>query len=268
MIPRIVVICLILLAGNVLPAADEKADGWVLAVHGTWTSGAKTLKLGDPVKVNDKVRGTGAPGDRLTVTLLDGKPHEYTCESKPDCTSVIEPFRPGPDALPTRIFQALSTLATHREVMPVSAISRGAEGLRQAVLPLDGNQLDLSPAVKQADPGEYTLSLRPISGDRTAKPQARVRGSVHWDPPALTAAAVPGLTPGLYELAMNSTEGDSIGSVTVLVASPADYDPAHQTFEEGKQVLATWPQGVDPAAIEAFQSDILFHFHLSQTSRP
>src|ERR1039458_3164446 len=89
MIPRIVVIYLILLAGNVLPAADEKADGGVLAVHGTWTSGAKTLKLGDPVKVNDKVRGTGAPGDRLTVTLLDGKPHEYTCESKPDCTSVI-----------------------------------------------------------------------------------------------------------------------------------------------------------------------------------
>src|ERR1035437_1766283 len=223
MIPRIVVIYLILLAGNLLPAADEKADGWVLAVHGTWTSGAKTLKLGDPVKVNDKVRGTGAPGDRLTVTLLDGKPHEYTCESKPDCTSVIEPFRPEPSALPARIFQALSTLATHREVMPISAISRGAEGLRQAVLPLNGDRLDLSPAVKQADPGAYTISLRRLSNGRPSTPNARLKGSAHWDPPAVTAASVPGLLPGLYELTMISAEGVSIGSEPVLVTDSSDY---------------------------------------------
>lgn len=266
MITRIAVVCLLLFAGTTSLIADDKADGWVLAVHGKWTDGVKTLKLGDPVKVNDKVRGTGAPGDRLTVALLDGKPHEYTCEGKPGCTTVIEPFRPEPSALPARIFQALSTLATHREVMPISAISRGAEGLRQAVLPLNGDRLDLSPAVKQADPGAYTISLRRLSNGRPSTPKARAKGSVHWDPPAVTTASVPGLLPGLYELTMISAEGVSIGSEPVLVTGSSDYASKRQAFEEGEQLLATWPQGIDPAAIDAFQSAILFN--ISRVPRP
>ena len=47
------------------------------------------------------------------------------------------------EALTIRLGRAFSELASHRDTMPVSAISRGSEQLRQAVLAFNGGSARL-----------------------------------------------------------------------------------------------------------------------------
>jgi hypothetical protein len=244
------ILCLALLAGGALFAADTNPDGWVVAV-GQWTRGKQVLQQYDAVFANDKLQGTSGT---IVVALKDGQsPHPYHCDKFP-CTVTIPGFRPVEDSLLSRLGRAFSELSSHRDTMPVSAISRGREPLRQAVLAFNGGQLDLKDAVRSINAGTYTVSLRPIeTAPSTA--QGPLRGSVHWDPPEVTSASFPALAPGIYELTMASSEGDNLGRVAVLVANAADYPARRKSFEAGVQSL---PQGLDRVTLDAFLNALLF----------
>jgi hypothetical protein len=82
-----------------------------------------------------------------------------------------------------------------------------------------------------------------------------LRGSVHWEPPEITSAAFPALAPGIYELTMASSEGNSLGRVAVLVASAADYPARRKAFEAGVQSL---PRDLDKVTLDAFLNALLF----------
>ena len=250
--PARTILCLALAAGGALLAADGDPDGWVVAV-GQWTRGKQVLQPYDAVFANDQLQGTS--GDIL-VALKDGQsPHPYHCDKYP-CTVTIPGFRPVADSLLARLGRAFGELSSHRDSMPVSAISRGRyrESLRQAVLEFNGGRLDLKDAVGSIDPGTYTVSLRPIETAPSAA-QGPLSGSVHWQPPEVTFAAFPALAPGIYELTMASSEGASLGSVAVLVASPTDYSARRKSFDAGVESL---PKDLDRVALNAFLNALLF----------
>jgi hypothetical protein len=54
---------------------------------------------------------------------------------------------------------------------------------------------------------------------------------------------------------MASSEGDSVGSVAVLVSSAADYPARRESFEAGVQSL---PRDLDRVTLEAFLNALLF----------
>jgi hypothetical protein len=246
------ILCLALLAGGTLLAADSNPDGWVVAV-GKWTRGGQELLQYDAVFANDKLQGASGT---IVVALKDGQsPHQYHCDKFP-CTVTIPGFRPVADSLLARLGRAFGELSSHRDSMPVSAISRGRdrESFRQAVLEFNGGRLDLKDAVGSINPGTYTVSLRPIETAPSAA-QGPLSGSVHWEPPELTFAAFPALAPGIYELTMASSEGDSLGRVAVLVANAADYPAKCKSFEAGVQSL---PKDIDRVALNAFLNALLF----------
>jgi hypothetical protein len=241
-----IALCFTLCAGAAL-AADP--DGWVVAVDGKWSRNGQDLRLYAPVFVNDKLE---AASGTIEVALKDGQsPHRYHCDKSP-CAFTIPSFRPGPDSLLSRLGHAFDQLASHRETMPVSAISRGSEKLRQAVLPWDNGRLDLADAVKSIDGGTYTVTLRPVD---TAPSQKRVKATLQWNPPGATVADFPALAPGIYEVSMASAEGDSEGTVAVLVAGAADYPAKRRKFEAGQRAL---PQNLDAASIDAILNALLF----------
>jgi hypothetical protein len=247
---RRMIACLALLAGGALFAADGNPDGWVVAV-GKWTRRGQALQQYDAVFANDKLQGTSGT---IVVALKDGQPpHPYHCDKFP-CTVTIAGFRPVEDSLLARLGRAFGELASHRDTMPISAISRGREPLRQAVLAVDGGQLDLSDAVRSIEAGTYTVILRPIETAPSTGHEP-LKGSVQWDPPAVTVASFPGLAPGIYELAMSSSEGDSLDSVAVLVASSADYPAWRKSFAAGVQSL---PHDLDRVTLDAFLNALLF----------
>ena len=244
------VVCLALLSCGALLATDGDPDGWVVAV-GNWTRGQQVLKPYDGVFANDQLRGTS--GD-IVVALKDGQSqHPYHCDKYP-CTVTIPGFRPVEDSLLARLGRAFGELASHRDRMPISAISRGRESLRQAVLEFHGGQLDLKDAVRSINPGTYTVSLGPIETAPSTTP-GPLSGSVHWEPPEVTFAAFPALAPGIYELTLASSEGASLGSVVVLVASEADYPAQRKSFDAGVQSL---PKGLDQVTLNAFLNALLF----------
>ena len=248
--PGRTILCLALLAGGALCAADRDPDGWVMAV-GKWTRGGQSLKQYDAVFASDKLQGSSG---EIVVALKDGQsPHPYHCDKFP-CTITIPAFRPAPDSLLSRLGRAFGELASHRDTMPVSAISRGREPLRQAVLAFNDGRLDLKDAVRSIDAGTYTVSLRPIE-TAPSTTQGTLRGSVHWEPPEITSAAFPALAPGIYELTMASSEGNSLGRVAVLVASAADYPARRKAFEAGVQSL---PRDLDKVTLDAFLNALLF----------
>jgi len=244
------VLCLACLSPGALLAADSAPDGWVIAVD-NWTRRNTALKLYQEVFVNDKLQGIAGT---IEVALKDGQsPHVYRCDKYP-CTIAIPEFRPADDSLISRLGRAFRELYSHRDTMPVSAISRGSQYLHQAVLALNSGQLDLKDAIGTIDMGTYTVSLRPIE---TAGSTAlgRLSGSVNWDPPGGTSASFPALAPGIYELSMASSEGDSLGSVAVLLAAPADYPAKRKSFGAGAQAL---PRDLDRAALDALLNALLF----------
>jgi hypothetical protein len=248
--PGCTILCLALLAGGALFAADGDPDGWVVAV-GKWTRGKQVLNQYDAVFANDQLQGTS--GD-IVVALKDGQsPHPYHCDKYP-CTVTVPGFRPVADSLLARLGRAFSELSSHRDSMPVSAISRGRESLRLAVLEFNGGRLDLKDAVWSINPGTYTVSLRPIETASSTTP-GPLSGSVHWEPPGDTFAAFPALAPGIYELTMTSPEGASLGSVVVLVASEADYSARRKWFDAGVQSL---PRGLDRVTMNALLNALLF----------
>ena len=248
--PGRTILCLALLAGGPLYAADGDPDGWVVAV-GQWTRGKQVLRQYDAVFANDQLQGTA--GD-IVVALKDGQsPHSHHCDKYP-CTVTIPGFRPVADSLLARLGRAFGELASHRDSMPVSAISRGREHLRQAVLEFRGGQLDLKDAVRAMNPGTYTVSLRTIE-TASSTAQGPLNASVHWEPPDVTFAAFPAVAPGIYELTMASPEGASLGSVAVLVASPTDYSAQRKAFDAGVESL---PKGLDRVSLNALLNALLF----------
>ena len=242
--------CLAFVAASALCASGPDPDGWVMAV-GQWTRGGHPLKRYDSVLAKDKLQGIS--GD-IVVALKDGQPpHTYHCDKLP-CTVTVPEFRPAPDSLLARLGRAFDELASHRATMPVSAISRGAEPLRQAVLAFGDGRLELQDAVRPIDAGLYTVSLRPIETVPSTT-KGPFKASVHWEPPEVTSASFADLAPGIYELTMTSPEGESLGSVAVLVANAADYPARRQSFEASVQSL---PRDLDRETLDAFLNALLF----------
>ena len=84
--PGLTILCLTLLAGGALFAADSNPDGWVVAV-GHWTRGKQVLRQYDAVFANDTLQGTSG---QIVVALKDGQsPHPYHCDKFP-CTVTIQ----------------------------------------------------------------------------------------------------------------------------------------------------------------------------------
>jgi hypothetical protein len=248
----ITVLCLAALTGAAAFATDDAA-GWVVTKpdDARWNRNGQPLKLYDAIFVNDKLQGASG---KIEVALKDGQsPHEYHCDKFP-CDFTVGGFRPAQDSLLARLGRAFEELHSHRDTMPVSAISRGSEHLRQAVLMFQDGKLDLKDVVRSVDTAALAVSLRPIQTADSAA-QGRVRGSLNWDPPAATFASFPPVAPGIYELTMASSEGDSLGSVAVLVVAPADYAAKRRSFEAGVEAL---PKGLHPLALDAFLNALLF----------
>ena len=146
------------------------------------------------------------------------------------------------------------TFFAQRAAMPIYAMSRGANAgeFQHAVLVLRDQGTDLSPAIKQLEPGTYSVRFRSIQGA-----SATYSSALTWDPPATTAATIRNLSPGVYEMVVSASDGKRIGSTPVIL-STADRAAAQQmALDEGRRIVQGWPPATDPAAIHNFLSALL-----------
>lgn len=237
--------------GNICLRGQAGQAGYVLAAQGQWkwaSNGNGKVSPGDPVKENSTARSTDRTA-KLTIGMLDGTVKSFDCPPLNPCVASIGPFRKPPDSLSTRLFAVGKTFFSQRDAMPVYAMSRGGQAaqFQHAVLVLGDTGLDVSPAIKQLDPGIYGIRMRSIQGPATS-----YSAQVTWDPPALTAVNTGNLKPGAYELTFNSSDGMRVGSIPVILSTAERAAAQRSALEEGFRIVRSWPSGTDPAAIHNF----------------
>jgi hypothetical protein len=131
----------------------------------------------------------------------------------------------------------------------IMAASRGLEpDLSEAVVPLNGSQIDVSAAFKDMPDGEYWVTLAPVGGAVPAGHSVRL--SYKQAMPAMIIAT--GISPRLYNLILvDQTDSPAGSEAWILVRSQQNYNSASTDFGELVAQSAKWPEQMDPSASRA-----------------
>jgi hypothetical protein len=234
------------LAASALTAClAQDTAGYVLAVKGSWTAapGSAQLAPGGSVSAGSQIKPKDASSS-ITVAFLDGSAKTFTATF-----TVASREAPAGSGV-SRMVEAVAKRMGSDKRQSVSGMSRGSLEVRPAVLKLTGRRLDLGPAMGSLGAGEYALELRPAAGGDSTEAKCNL------DPPSATSATVP-VHAGVYSLQVASASGTPVGSATVLVASPEDFESKSAAFRKSVEVTASWPADTDPAAVQQFLSGML-----------
>ena len=231
-----------------------KQVGFVLASQGDWkwaANGNPKVQAGEPVLEHAMARATGKA--RLTVGMLDGTVKSFDCPA--NCVASIEGFRDASDpSLRSRLMAVGKTFFTQKETLPVYAMSRGASAaqFQPAVLPMKDGQVQLTGAVVRLDAGSYKIRLRQLR-----KNGATYNADLTWDPPNAVSVMVSGVSPGAYELTVDSSEGMRMGAASVVVATASAAPGLQRELDDARRLIAAWPPETDPAAVRNFWNALI-----------
>jgi hypothetical protein len=129
------------------------------------------------------------------------------------------------------------------------AASRGMdESLTDAVVRQQAQNIDLEPAFREMDAGQYWLTLAPLNPPAAAGRPFEIRFSPHN--PAMVPAA--DLKPGLYRLLLVDKSGTPAGSDCWILITPTESYPAtSDAFRRATEMSAKWPEDMDLSAVRA-----------------
>jgi hypothetical protein len=136
----------------------------------------------------------------------------------------------------------------------VVPVSRGLESqLKEAVVPLAGDRVDISAVFQDVDSGSYRVRFESVSGGmRTPTLQ------VDWTKGTSVSVTIPGVTAGLYKLQLLDGNGQQTGSdAKVLINEPEDFKKNRAAFQEALDATKKWPDEVDARAPRAFLRQVL-----------
>lgn len=251
------------------PVAKVDSRTFVASVIGDWLyvrnaspkSEPPPLKFGQAVDENDCLYGqTGAvvvqQGEQLLSYTCDASQQVKACPILPGnpkpttvCTVRIgtNPVKAGERAS-SRWYGAIASLLQQDPDKYMIAASRGLEAdLDDAVVPLVGSQLDLSPVFKDMDDGEYWMVLAPVAGGKSSRP---LRLRYQRGMPAFVPAA--GISPTLYNVISVDQGGSPLGNEAwALIRSPDTYAAASSDFAQLVAASEKWPAEMDPSATRA-----------------
>jgi hypothetical protein len=241
--------------------------GYVLDIRGTWTlNSSAPLSKGGSLPVGGVIStvSTTDSGTYIVVADRSGNIVEHRhCGNAGECSSPIKlpASVGGGQSLVGRIIGAAMALVSNEPAKYVSFVSRGAD-LQEAVVKLQGDQLDLSQVFRNMSSDRYLIRLERIQGSsvnisrgRTPKPL-----DFNWDPRKPQPLTVNQLAPGLYKVSLlevsllePSGEHERTGNEAwVCIASPAQYEKAESSFQEATKVTKQWGTDVKQNTVREF----------------
>lgn len=256
-------LCLI----GMLTASPAFAQKIVLSIDGNWWD-----SNGQALGFASRVSGRCVFGDGGSLQLADGgtkaaatfaydKMNRSCPSSCPARPRAIPPHAHCRDATvasakpvtEASVFAGLNLgsifdLLIRRPQMFIVAAARGLEDEPQeAVLPLDGSEIDLRAALESLPAATYTWTLELVDGTRPS-----LSGRVSWQPGKPAKVTIPGVTPGLYRLTAAVEGGESEGSQAwVLLSSSAKYPVDAKAFRQAIELTRSWRDQVDASGKRA-----------------
>jgi hypothetical protein len=280
---------LVLVCACALPLVSDQrgqAQVVVVSVSGDWTpmrqdlsaqahSGADNaqhpVRFGETITVGP-ICLFGNEGD--AIVLMQNAPkdnvlHSYPCEkAKPDkaqscpvkplgtssaCAVDLRTVGQGQglvSAFVATISDAFTRLTQSQPEKYMVAASRGAEAeLADAVVPLQGGQIDLRAVFRNMDPGTYNVKFASVEAQTLSGPAPQVTYAKGQAVLLQTPAEV---RAGLYKLSLVSQSGEPGDSdCWVLVATPPEYARQSAAFERAVSESAKLPGEMDAGATRA-----------------
>lgn len=241
-------IALLLLASALAakPAENQPSEkeGLVLAILGRWTRGSDEVHFGQNVR--DATLNTSRDGS-IAINCKQG-PVSYHCEQR-SCTIRYAEICKSPSAFAKALgplAAAVAPLISQHPEHFVSAVSRGlGPDVQEAVVQLQGDQLDLSPVFRAMPAAAYRFRLEPVA--RQSEPRV-----VQWAQGTSSPVSIRGLQPGLYRVILVDPAGESTGSEAwILASSPRHYPRLAADFDQARQAAAKLAEEVDADSARA-----------------
>ncbi len=246
-----------------LGVAQAQAVAFVSDIEGQWL-----LNNSQPVRVGQQLPGGGV------VTNQSGREQDYIAlanlrgESLPgfarSCKVAGECSRPInlPRVRKAGVLGMMSALVEgamalmfddHGNVIIIPR-GRGVSSLPEGVVALDGEQLDLSSIFRGRDPDHFLLGFIPRGDAPAEKGLGPIK--LEWNPKLPARVAVPGITPGLYELNLMKAVDDRYvrtdDNTWILVIDQRNYRTLNQDFQQASALTEKWDRRVSPEAKHSF----------------
>lgn len=158
----------------------------------------------------------------------------------------------------------MMSIVGRSSITPAMNAGRSPHGkLREAVVPIRGQEVDLAPVFAEMDAGTYYVRVEMRTADgkpigRSTKPVGVKRGAAMSSP-----IPVSNLEPGLYELILLEGRGNEYlptGLTAWFLAIDIDqYKQSANLFREAKRLTSTWRKEVDEGMTRGYLKALLIH---------
>ncbi len=247
-ITGLVFLLLCLLHGVGQNPNKRMVTGRLLGIDGEWQRKGTTdlIKIGDAVSEGDVITPHGEADDLyISIGLLNGDILGCDSRHRSQCNEIKIPSLTGPATnWSARIIQAFDAIISQRTPPTVFMLARGVgPNPNEAVLRFSNGKLDVSPALRDIETGNYTVFLT----DPDAKSSTgAIKGNFHWAGTGSCEVRVHPLA-GIYGFQVATSTGDHVGSsVTVLVTDQATFKQASDNFHDAYVAAEPWKKQMRP----------------------
>jgi hypothetical protein len=261
---RVLIFLVGMLLTPFMTVAQAQQIGYVINLEGDWVlNSSQQLKSGSPVTAGGLVQlSQPKKNDFIEVVDQSGKPIKSLNCNINDCRNPYRLPRVIHTNIILRIVKVGMEMLFSEPSLPlqVPAISRGVE-LREAVVKIVDQQVDLSSVLANVRPGKYLLRFEPIGA--STPPDAKPIGpiTVDWNPDKPSIVSVEGLSFGLYIVQPLSTADRELlepGSESmVLFVRPEIFERNSGEFGEAVKVTDSWGASVRHTSKRKFVRAVL-----------
>jgi len=242
-------------------AQKPQKVGYVLEMVGAWNLAdtPQSLSLGQQLAGGALLSNASpADGDHVVIANLRGEIIKTVrcksavckeCRDTANCEDRIKPLPVTTDqtAVLSAIFQAVMDLFSSKPDRYSIHRARGTNFMlnTDAVLPLEGNNVDVRSIFRDQEKGAYTLQFYSLSESNvSANVWTSADIPLRWDPALPVNVNVTGISPGLYRLSV--THNEDISAAWVLLSDPSDYPRLSAEYEKAVSEAGYWGEAVSP----------------------
>ena len=223
----------------------QQTFGYVLEVRGDWlVNGGAKLSKGGSVSVGAVITAADPSdgGSYIVISDRAGNIYRRLSCGNGDCArpfSLPASAASGKSYL-SRVVDGMMGIFYKGEPNQYrSVVSRGAD-LREAVLKLDAQKLDLGRVFENMPGDRYVVRFEKIEDGRRPAPKP-VEVEYEWDSQRRPPLGAQGLRPGLYRVTVREVRHlEEDNEAWVLVTSPKGYAKAAQSFDAAVNVTRRW----------------------------
>jgi hypothetical protein len=260
---------LLILLSSLSCTAQTRGQDWlVIGVVGKWNvvGTNKAVSFGMPVGPGTSLSRDTSTGNKTfgSVTImLNGTHVTYSCDdpktlpdhSNAGCVNPI-PLASAPDLAAHageggNWLQSLVKMISPDPERYYTTVSRGSGVLQDAVIAKTGQSVDLKPAFGSLNKGEYRVSVQKLDPDKKPVALTDTPSVLHWDPDKNSASELPPMTLGLYQMHVDTSDGEAVGDTWVLVVSPSDLPGKTAAFANVLQTTSGWGPSVPASGVRA-----------------